>query len=479
MVLGSVVALASGQQAYSCSSLMLASSGSYTVDYAQLWQSSNCEHNFAQGLDVHQSSTLNLAQNFPNPVYSASIPGCFENGAKFNVWINNAAAVRAYMAPYDITIDPSAGWCNLNIGGTVDDVSFSMTDWSSYPSLDVNRICIEKPGAFIVSSYQFWAAEDCTYNFGSSNLNDQNDCVNMNQLPECFQSNTLFNLWVNAEAAIQAYMAPQTFVLNEKSQWATVTLAGAVDNIDYSIVFQDQFPIFYTSEVGVCNHGYFTVNNYQLQYNENCEYTFGTKSDEVSLSALASNNTSCFGPGSKFNVWVSPTAATVNSMAGYTFVYDPNAYPTVLIMTGTVDSVAWGFVQPTVIDVSANWICEPTNYPPSAVNSSNVDLDVANGVLSPPHWLTTPYYTPYPQCNNIQGLSWLTNISTSVISPNPTMCNDDLLLWLIFNLVGSAVNTNLSTQGGSEDGPDDDDETSSGGQEIELQPIGSPAPAPT
>lgn len=387
-------------------------------------------------MDVDQNAQLNLATNLPGAVGNSFTNGCFQNGAQFNLWINNVAATNAAEGPYVITIDPAATWCSIDISGTVDSVGFSITTGATLPQLQVNRICIEKPGTYIVNYYQFWAAYDCTYNFGSSSLSDQDPCINVNQLPSCFAQGAQFNLWVNAEAAIQAYMAPQTFIVNGDSQWATVTLGGTVDSITYSLVYQDQFPFYYTSGVAVCNQGFFDVSNYMLYYSENCQYDFNSTADDVNLASLSQSSTSCFGPGSTFNVWVSPTAATSNSMAPYNFVYDPNAYPVVIVASGTVDNVAWGFVEPATVDTTNNWICEPSNYPTSALNAtgSGLTMNIAAGsVLASPGWLTVPYTTAYPQCSNTQALQYLTGITD--IEPNPTSCNADLIEWLILNLL--------------------------------------------
>ncbi len=118
--------------------------------------------------------------------------GCFEPGSFFNVWVNADAATNAYMAPYAITIDPTAGWCTFTFSGTVDSITTTLTNEDDLPLMPVNMLCVFKPGAYVVNSYQLWASPTCQYNFGEGN-----DCTIMFNLPSCFTNGTTFNLWVN------------------------------------------------------------------------------------------------------------------------------------------------------------------------------------------------------------------------------------------------------------------------------------------
>lgn len=123
---------------------------------------------------------------------SFNVAGCFDVGDVFNIWVNANAATHAYMAPYAVTIDPSASWCNFNFGGAVDTISTSFSTGAALPVVPVNMLCVFKPGAYVVNSYQLWASPTCQYNFGEGN-----DCTAMVNLPSCFTNGTPFNLWVN------------------------------------------------------------------------------------------------------------------------------------------------------------------------------------------------------------------------------------------------------------------------------------------
>jgi hypothetical protein len=149
--------------------------------------------------------------------------GCFVPGAQFNLWVDADAATKSYMANIAFTIDPNvrrqgracaarglllattnlaylayrvfvgqAGWCTVDVSGTVDDIKSSLTDDSNLTPMQTNMLCVYKPGVYVVSSYQLWASESCQFNFAESS-----NCNAMISLPACFTQGTTFNLWVN------------------------------------------------------------------------------------------------------------------------------------------------------------------------------------------------------------------------------------------------------------------------------------------
>ncbi len=85
-----------------------------------------------------------------------------------------------------------AGWCTVDVSGTVDDIKASLTDDANLTPVQTNMLCVYKPGVYTVASYQLWASESCQFNFGESN-----NCNSMISLPACFTQGTTFNLWVN------------------------------------------------------------------------------------------------------------------------------------------------------------------------------------------------------------------------------------------------------------------------------------------
>ncbi len=104
--------------------------------------------------------------------------------------------------------------------------------------------------------------------------------------------------------------------------------------------------------------------------------------------------------------------------------------PYVVIASGTVDSPNWGLISPVTVPASQTYICEPSQYPPSALSVSGSNTGpIAAGPLS-------KYPYNYPQCNDTAAIDYLAN-QTDAANDNPTVCNHDLIAWLISNLGGA------------------------------------------
>ncbi len=125
-------------------------------------------------------------------------------------------------------------------------------------------------------------------------------------------------------------------------------------------------------------------------------------------------------------VVLTPTASTSTFIAPYNFYFDPNALPYVVIASGTVDNAKWGLISPATVSGSQGYICEPQQYPQSALSASGSNVQVASDAIR-------GISTWYPQCNNTAAIDSLTNLTD--IEPNPTDCNADLIEWLILNLI--------------------------------------------
>ncbi len=102
---------------------------------------------------------------------SFNVAGCFDVGAVFNIWVNADAAVNAYMAPYAVTIDPSASWCNFNFGGGVDTISTSFSTGSALTPVSCSTIDLQTNGAYVVNYYNVWESPTCQQNNNGGNIN--------------------------------------------------------------------------------------------------------------------------------------------------------------------------------------------------------------------------------------------------------------------------------------------------------------------
>jgi hypothetical protein len=144
-----------------------------------------------------------------------------------------------------------------------------------------------------------------------------------------------------------------------------------------------------------------------------------------------------------FNLAVTPEASTSTYIAPYNFLYDPNAEPYVISASGTVDNVLFGIIWPTVVPSGQNYICEPPQYPPSAlgVSGSNVAVssDVSTFVSS-----SSGITNWYPQCNDTSAINTLQNINGQVLMNNPNTCNEAIIETLILNILG-AINQGVSS----------------------------------
>ncbi len=128
-----------------------------------------------------------------------------------------------------------------------------------------------------------------------------------------------------------------------------------------------------------------------------------------------------------FSVVLNPTASTSTFIAPYNFHYDPTALPYVVIASGTVDNAEWGLISPATVAGSQGYICEPQQYPQSALSVSGSNVQLASNINGIPTW--------YPQCNDTAAINSLTSLTD--MEPNPTICNADLIAWLISNLAGA------------------------------------------
>ncbi len=134
-----------------------------------------------------------------------------------------------------------------------------------------------------------------------------------------------------------------------------------------------------------------------------------------------------------FSLVLSPKASTSTFIAPYNFKYDPNALPYVVLASGTVDNAEWGLISPATVDESQEYICEPQQYPQSALSVSGSNVQIASTVVQ-------GVSTWYPQCNNTAAIYSLTNLSATIV-PDPTVCNADLIEWLITNLVQTGISS--------------------------------------
>ena len=100
-----------------------------------------------------------------------NVAGCFDVGTVFNVWVNADAATSAYMAPFAVTIDPNAGWCNFNFGGAVDTIVTSITSSSSLTPVSCSSIDLQSTGAYVVSSYTLFESPSCEKSNDGGNIN--------------------------------------------------------------------------------------------------------------------------------------------------------------------------------------------------------------------------------------------------------------------------------------------------------------------
>ncbi len=97
--------------------------------------------------------------------------GCFAPGAVFNIWVNPTLATNAYMAPYAVTIDPTASWCNFDFGGTVDSLSTTFSTGSQLTPVSCSNVDLQTNGAYVVNYYNMWQSPTCQKSNGGGNIN--------------------------------------------------------------------------------------------------------------------------------------------------------------------------------------------------------------------------------------------------------------------------------------------------------------------
>jgi hypothetical protein len=104
---------------------------------------------------------------------SFNVAGCFDEGAVFNIWVNAKAATHSYMAPYAITIDSSASWCQFDFGGAVDTISTSFSTGSALTPVSCSTISLSKNNAapYVVNYYNVWQSPTCGQNNNGGNIN--------------------------------------------------------------------------------------------------------------------------------------------------------------------------------------------------------------------------------------------------------------------------------------------------------------------
>ncbi len=129
-------------------------------------------------------------------------------------------------------------------------------------------------------------------------------------------------------------------------------------------------------------------------------------------------------------------ASTSTYIAPYNFVYDPNAEPYVISASGTVDNVEFGIIWPTVVPSGQNYICEPPQYPPSAIGVSGSNVAVSSG-LSMYVSSSSGITNWFPQCNDTSAINTLQSINPQALPNNPNSCNEGLIMTLILNLLGT------------------------------------------
>ncbi len=114
--------------------------------------------------------------------------------------------------------------------------------------------------------------------------------------------------------------------------------------------------------------------------------------------------------------------------------------------SGTVDNVLFGIIWPAVVPSGQNYICEPPQYPPSAVGSSGSNVGNSPGpqMFVPSNSGITTWY---PQCNDTSAINDLQSISSQVLPNNPNSCNEGLIATLILNLLGAAGQAYTSSIG--------------------------------
>ncbi len=240
-------------------------------------------------------------------------------------------------------------------------------------------------------------------------------------------------------------MAPYLFTINYTSSWAAVYAGGTVDAVSFSFEDASMFPTYNVSGVAVCNGGWFIVKQYTLYYSVGCDYSFNTTADSVDLAGLSGDSTSCFGPGTTFVLAVSPEASTSTYLAPFNFVYSPNAEPYVIATSGTVDNVLFGIIWPAVVPSGQNYICEPSEYPASALGVSGSNVEVSGDGLS--QYVPPSVTTWYPQCNDTSAINDLQSINPQALPNNPNTCNADLIETLILNILGAASQAYTSSIG--------------------------------